>query len=130
MRFSVEIKRLHSSVFLNRRELYVCLLHFTCVYVYSCVCVCVVGLTHTHRLMPSCEPSHNCCQSNPPNTQTETQRLRSRSPLRTHNTRKHPSTPTDRAAGRHLGPLRDKSRDTLEWKASVRGAEWTHCPAL
>ncbi len=85
-----------------------------CSYLCFCMCVCVsVSLSHTYT--GSCPPV------NPPiiavnqtlQTHKQTQRLRSCSPLRTHNTRKHPNTLTEQAEGRHFDPLWDKSRDTL-----------------
>ncbi len=81
-------------------------LHFICVFAYSFISVCD---TLTHRLMPSCETSSNCCQSNPPNTQTNTKA----SLLLVSEDPKHPNTPSDQAEGRHLSPLRHKGCDSL-----------------
>lgn len=74
----------------------VCVTAFLCVYIYICffsVCVCGCAshlCKEAHILMPSCEPSYNCCQSNPPNTPKQTQRLCS--PLASEDLQ-HPKTP-------------------------------------
>lgn len=89
---------------------------YICIFLHLCAFLkCVRKLIHTHTHTGSC-PSVNSsiiAINQTLQTHKQIQRLRSRSPLRTHNTLKHPNTPTDQAEEQHLNSLWDKSCDTL-----------------
>lgn len=92
------------------------------IYIRVSLCVCTSGVSH--KLMPSCELSYNCCQSNPANTQTNTKAelpLSSEDPQHPNNNSQ--AQPTHQAEERHLDPLWDKSCSTL-WVEGVCQSFW------
>lgn len=60
---------MYTFVFLFVLYVFILAFFFLCVHAFL---ECVRDLAYAHRIMPSSELSHNCCQSNPPNTQTNT----------------------------------------------------------
>lgn len=98
-----------------------------------CLRICIFQCVHAflaHKLLPYCELHDNCCQSNPPNTQTNMGLLLLRfwGPTRPKKKKKkHPNTPTDQAEQRDLGRQWNKSCNSLSGRLPVKAAEWTHC---